>query len=661
MNTRVQRKKFLQYCVADSTQTQSKVVLSSQNNTENDDSQIHTEARSDFVENGQTMSAADDKITSSAMEMNSSSSSDSSSEGESSSGECESSDEDIKDEEIKRPDQIPMISEESTSKYRDINLASNDDSSKQLINSDESNLNEEVEEEDDLNVTTDLTLTKTVEPTEYDPEPEINQLEEKPIEQAIPVVQVEKAEEIIQEDPIKVVYEKIIEERFDIKEISHNFESTMDDISDAELESLEQELDDLIAAAAENSERLSEENEIKSLEESFERTVEVSSGNLSEKKIEEVKKVAPLECLEAVKEEVPMEIGSETQKVPEEEKEIEPTSSIVEIEQPESISEAQEAIEPVQETPVIQETSNVDQDAEAAISTSSTDESASIQNLPSQSIEDFSVNESVSTGSLTSQPLLGHVPPHWVPDSSSQQCMQCDQKFTILKRRHHCRACGLLLCAGCCNFKHYLHYAQSESRVCERCCEILKSQLLNNQQDIAQPTPQNPSTYCSTIPVQQQANANQEPPTVMVPTGVLKRTPRNSTERKSVMFSDGIRPGTDLDETLSPNPSLVATTASITPSRENPKLNFPKINEKNNSYVPEATNELPPIFLKDCEFKYVDNNVSLLQRLRQEELKFAINKNFYVIVKIVTCKSNLYFYCHSLIFFYYFFSDLLHQ
>lgn len=602
-----------------------------------DDSQIHTEARSDLVQ-----SVSVDKVTSSAREMNSSSNSDSSSSGESSSGESESSDEDIKDEEIKRPDQIPMISDESTSKYRDINLGSNDDSSqKQLLNSDESNLieveEEEEEEEEDLNVTTDLTLTKTVEPTEYDPEPESNQLIEKPIE-AEPVVELEREEERLQEDPIKVVYEKIVEERFDIKELSHNFESTMDDISDAELESLEQELDDLIAAAAENSERLSEENEIRSLEESVEKTV--SKANVSEKKIEEVKNDEPLECLEEVRE-VPMEISSENQKMPDEEAEVaeEPTSSIVEVEQPESVSEAQEAIEPVQETPEIQEASN--NDAEAAVSISSTDESASIQNLPSQSIEDFSVNESVSTGSLTSQPLLGHVPPHWVPDSSSQQCMQCDQKFTLIKRRHHCRACGLLLCANCCNFKHYLHYSQSDGRVCERCCEILKSQLLNNQQEATQPTPTNPSTYCSTIPVQQQVNSNQEPPTVMVPTGVLKRTPRNSTERKSVMFSDGIRPGTDLDDTLSPTPSPAsapAMTSTRLSAPENPKLNFPKINEKNNSYVPEATNELPPIFVKDCEFRYVDNNVSLLQRLRQEELKFAINKNFYVIVKIVTCE-----------------------
>lgn len=38
--------------------------------------------------------------------------------------------------------------------------------------------------------------------------------------------------------------------------------------------------------------------------------------------------------------------------------------------------------------------------------------------------------------------LLGKEPPFWVPDADAPCCMQCDFKFTVLKRRHHCRACG---------------------------------------------------------------------------------------------------------------------------------------------------------------------------------------------------------------------------
>lgn len=38
--------------------------------------------------------------------------------------------------------------------------------------------------------------------------------------------------------------------------------------------------------------------------------------------------------------------------------------------------------------------------------------------------------------------ILGKQPPFWIPDSDASTCMLCDLKFTVLKRRHHCRACG---------------------------------------------------------------------------------------------------------------------------------------------------------------------------------------------------------------------------
>lgn len=542
---------------------------------------------------------------------------------------------------LKRSDQIPSHLD-------------TDNSSKRLISEEESSKQNEEFDADDQVVTTDLTLTKTVEPTEYDPEPESDPKINVP---AQPIIIInnennnddeEKDDDDIVREPAGQEQERVVEDPIDnMKEMSHNFESTMDDISDAELESLEQELDDLVAAAIieNNLEKVSEESVVKSLEESIEKTIEIEEEKVAiedpdndKKEITEIGlENTPAENVVAIEEEkIEIAKAEKVNERTEEEsaksetvEEVQAVSStIVETEQPESISEAHEATEP--SSPQIFPTT----DPDPAISTSSTDESTSIQNLPSQSNDDYSVNESNSTGSLTSQPDLGKVPPYWIPDNMTNQCMQCDQKFSLIKRRHHCRACGLLLCAGCCNEKFFLHYLQGEGRICSPCHEILlKAQQHQQQHQPKNPNPANPSEYCSTVPVQQQVSSAQpQPITVMVPTPVLKRTSGSrSTERKSVIFSDGIRPGTDLDDTVN--------SSTMRSSSEKSKYNnLPTLNEKNNSFIPESANDLPPILVKDSDFKYVDNNLTLLQRLRQEELKFAINKNFYVTVKIVTCE-----------------------
>ena len=61
-------------------------------------------------------------------------------------------------------------------------------------------------------------------------------------------------------------------------------------------------------------------------------------------------------------------------------------------------------------------------------------------------------------------------------------------RFTLVKRRHHCRACGKVLCGSCCADKHSLVYMDNkEGRVCTPCRTILdrleQAEMINNRDD----------------------------------------------------------------------------------------------------------------------------------------------------------------------------------
>ncbi|EJU02996.1 hypothetical protein DACRYDRAFT_99426 [Dacryopinax primogenitus] len=41
------------------------------------------------------------------------------------------------------------------------------------------------------------------------------------------------------------------------------------------------------------------------------------------------------------------------------------------------------------------------------------------------------------------------VPAVWVPDRKATACMRCGKPWTVLRRRHHCRLCGSVVCSRC--------------------------------------------------------------------------------------------------------------------------------------------------------------------------------------------------------------------
>jgi hypothetical protein len=59
----------------------------------------------------------------------------------------------------------------------------------------------------------------------------------------------------------------------------------------------------------------------------------------------------------------------------------------------------------------------------------------------------------------------------WVTNESMPHCMECSKLFSFFTRRHHCRACGAMLCSECLRSSACLKDFPElgVQRVCSRC------------------------------------------------------------------------------------------------------------------------------------------------------------------------------------------------
>nr|XP_020477451.1 FYVE, RhoGEF and PH domain-containing protein 6-like [Monopterus albus] len=89
---------------------------------------------------------------------------------------------------------------------------------------------------------------------------------------------------------------------------------------------------------------------------------------------------------------------------------------------------------------------------------------------------------------------LGSKAPIWIPDLRTTMCMICFSDFTLTWRRHHCRACGKVVCQDCSSNKHCLEYLKNHlARVCDDCFVILQQQ--NESSSPAAPALGNKSAF----------------------------------------------------------------------------------------------------------------------------------------------------------------------
>jgi hypothetical protein len=78
----------------------------------------------------------------------------------------------------------------------------------------------------------------------------------------------------------------------------------------------------------------------------------------------------------------------------------------------------------------------------------------------------------------------------WIMDADVQSCLSCDSLFNVIKRKHHCRLCGIIVCNDCCKTRiqvpGLVEQEPQGSRVCKTCFEKRNS-------EISAASPYNPS------------------------------------------------------------------------------------------------------------------------------------------------------------------------
>ncbi|KAI4891345.1 hypothetical protein NFI96_015733, partial [Prochilodus magdalenae] len=76
---------------------------------------------------------------------------------------------------------------------------------------------------------------------------------------------------------------------------------------------------------------------------------------------------------------------------------------------------------------------------------------------------------------------LGSKAPIWIPDLRVTMCLICTCEFTLTWRRHHCRACGKVVCQACSTHRYPLEYLKNRpARVCDQCFESLQQSSSGN-------------------------------------------------------------------------------------------------------------------------------------------------------------------------------------
>ncbi|KAG9509861.1 Zinc finger FYVE domain-containing protein 9 [Fragariocoptes setiger] len=284
-------------------------------------------------------------------------------------------------------------------------------------------------------------------------------------------------------------------------------------------------------------------------------------------------------------------------------------------------------------------------------------------------------------GNITSEssPIIripGTHPPEWIPDSQAPTCMSCGVEFNLIKRRHHCRACGLIFCSSCCDQKEKLPYMDNkEARVCHGCLLMLNLLLSSSTQSESVTSPNqtesNPTQYTgrsnnvastpqrlgsamrTSITRPSALARSHDGESTSASAGVSQDVPQNQSNSwqqsssssgqtnavypKQVIFSDGVRPGTDLTESsrtgysnFDRNPTMFDRRhrAVVVCSKHKSKRHRSSNKQSRRSAVPESNlvslsdnfGQLPPIVFTRAPVDATDLSNASTDESQQSQL-----------------------------------------
>ncbi|KAH9259162.1 hypothetical protein BASA81_002782 [Batrachochytrium salamandrivorans] len=100
------------------------------------------------------------------------------------------------------------------------------------------------------------------------------------------------------------------------------------------------------------------------------------------------------------------------------------------------------------------------------------------------------INQAIDDIKMEGKYVVKTLKPVMVADTESKQCMKCPRKFTMFYRRHHCRACGALVCEKCSLNRVRISndLTKPKVRVCDECAckpveELMKTQQHEEEED----------------------------------------------------------------------------------------------------------------------------------------------------------------------------------